>query len=179
MICALCTAAIVGDAFTREPLGKNDALVVVCPDCSSAPIIARRGPDHAYEPNGGLLSTSDVAHLRTSRKVKPYVPAFVRKPNTRIARLSIRRDGKARDAAEAVLDDLPMLADDLRYLGASSNGGWHLYETTASDVEIRRAKARADRERRSAAGKCINHENRKATHGCRCFACHETHRKSA
>lgn len=45
--CAICTRTC--NSFTREPIGKNDALVVVCSRCGTDPVVpadpqaARRG----------------------------------------------------------------------------------------------------------------------------------------
>lgn len=63
MLCAICASD--RGPFTTEPLGKNDALVRVCAECSRSPgtvVDNTRG----YEPQGGLLS---VEAARASKKV--------------------------------------------------------------------------------------------------------------
>lgn len=41
-----------------------------------------------------------------------------------------------------------------------------------------RKKMRDRRAKRKRLGHCVNHDGRPATHGCRCEACDEVHRKS-
>lgn len=188
MICAICTDDITG-AYAREPLGRNDALVNVCPDCATSPIVARRGPDYPYEPTG-LPTRAELAHIN-GRPERPWVVPQRAKDGMRVIRLPICRNGVTRSAGEAVAADLPTLAGKLRYLGvvntlhggrrphnAQANGS-HIFETSVSDVEVRRHKARAIRLGRIERKHCINHDNRAATHGVRCGECQETHQRSA
>jgi hypothetical protein len=57
-VCAICTNEIA-DEPTREPLGRDNALVNVCASCSQ-PVIAKTGPDRGYEPGGGSPSKDDA-----------------------------------------------------------------------------------------------------------------------
>ncbi len=52
--CAICVAECAGDR--KAPLGRNDAMVIVCSDCDTLPARAYTGPDRSYEPTGGLPS---------------------------------------------------------------------------------------------------------------------------
>lgn len=54
MFCAICTDECSGDR--KAPLGRNDAMVVVCSDCDTLPARTVDGPDRTYQPSGGLPS---------------------------------------------------------------------------------------------------------------------------
>ena len=56
--CAVCTSDLA--PFSREPLGKNDAMVLVCVACSTHAIRVVDGPHRGYEPTGGLLRVEDA-----------------------------------------------------------------------------------------------------------------------
>ncbi len=57
MTCAICASD--RGPFTREPLGRDDAMVNVCGGCSS-PYMARGPSDFGYEPTGGLFKPGVV-----------------------------------------------------------------------------------------------------------------------
>lgn len=183
MICALCAADVRGDAYTREPLGRNDALVVVCLSCSS-PIVEDNGPDRGYAPTGGLPTYTEsqrVPRLAVGDgDFDAPAPFFARTEGSRIVRLHIKRFGCPRDAAEAVLADIPSIADEVRFLGTLRGKGLHVYETFISVEAVRGARQLADRDRRKKLGRCINSdEHGDATDGVLCRACRDTHRRSA
>lgn len=180
MICAICTAAILGAAFTREPLGRNDALVVVCLSCSSGPVIADDGPDRGWEPSGGLPTFKEggrIPLLGAADEFDAAAPFFARTEGSRLVRLHITRFGRTRDAAEAVIEDIPSIAADVRYLGAVNAKALHVYETFVSLDAVQGARQSADRDRRKKLGRCINSDDHgAATHGVLCLGCRQTHR---
>jgi hypothetical protein len=57
--CAICATAITGTP-RREPLGKDGAMVNVCPSCADEAPIATFGPERGYEGAGGHLSNDEI-----------------------------------------------------------------------------------------------------------------------
>lgn len=50
--CAICADDV--EHPRMRPLGRNDALVAVCPSCDEDPAVTRYGPERGFVPNGGL-----------------------------------------------------------------------------------------------------------------------------
>lgn len=66
MFCAICTDECSGDR--KAPIGRDDAMVVVCSDCDTLPPREKYGPERAYESTGGLLSAAEsTAGMRRAR----------------------------------------------------------------------------------------------------------------
>lgn len=63
--CAICTDDT--GPFVRRPLGRDDALVVICESCDTETPRVRGATERGYEPTGGMLSTVEVT--RGSRTV--------------------------------------------------------------------------------------------------------------
>ena len=59
--CAICTGTT--GPFTREPLGRDDAVVNVCAECASPPI-AKHGPEISYQPEDRCPSVADSRRAR-------------------------------------------------------------------------------------------------------------------
>jgi hypothetical protein len=122
VICAICTSA--NGPFTREPLGKNDAMVNVCTGCSSgAPV--RQGPERGYEVREGVSWAETRRRLATLERpfdryasgqmslMQTKTPGFV------VERIQRRQGGRIldRNEAERIVQAMPC-GSHARYLGA-------------------------------------------------------------
>jgi hypothetical protein len=144
MTCAICASA--KGPFTREPLGRNDAMVSVCADCSSGAPVVRRGPDRGYEVREGvstlemrrraskIVPRGAVTYASSSVAAKPKTFGFV------VERVVRRQDGKTLDQhdAERIVRAMPW-GSQARYLGTDLD--FFLFErppevSLSSDVDI-------------------------------------------
>lgn len=131
--CAICTSDAANG--TMEPLGKNNALVRVCRDCSE------QRPEHktstrSYEPTGGLLGVADMKHVKAETDIDQYGGAALTIRNVtegytivRVAKTipGARGSKVSRDrwGALATLRDKPWYRS-LKALG--SDARYHLFE---------------------------------------------------
>lgn len=126
--CAIC--ASTHGPFVKEPLGRDDAMVNVCPDCATGASV-RLGPERGYECREGISSVEMRKRLAavaspadrrsadfrgSAMLVKDSTPGFV------VERLDIRRNGKRRDRNEItrIVHTLPW-GKAARYLGCDGS----------------------------------------------------------
>lgn len=133
--CAICGDDIVGVA-RREPLGKDDALVNVCDECSTQTPREMHNHERGYQERAAV-SVEEVGRKAANylRTVKVGVPrrgfyGSNASPPTRgyiVVRVPRVLLGKTIDLAEAqeTLRDQPWFSD-LRPLGSMPK--WHLFE---------------------------------------------------
>lgn len=111
MFCAICTSE--RGPFTREPLGKNGALVAVCRDCAEVSPVSNPELTAAYEVNDGPKMGWEEVRRRVFAYDESVDPLFGRvrdivprpkTPGYKIIRVP-RRDsmGRSRDAREAFM----------------------------------------------------------------------------
>jgi hypothetical protein len=152
--CAICTEVICGP-ITREPLGRNDALVAVCMTCATEKPIARA------DDRGALLRTRASAKLahpsrrtrqrvlqalgtdaeRTRRaqrqRIQPF--ALVLDPRPGYVMHRVRRPrGFSFEDAPALIAGEPW-ANDASYLGVTND--WVLFDRP-DEATARAARAR-------------------------------------
>lgn len=77
LFCAICTDPVKGDAYRREPLGKDGGVVVVCLECSDVEVTEQGPRLTGYEPP--YCKGSDLAVLAKARKAVKgdYVDPFI------------------------------------------------------------------------------------------------------
>lgn len=154
--CAICTETVT-EPIRRAPLGRNDAMVIVCVDCDSARP-RERGPSN-YVPTfdegmnqvtmakkmGAELARVAPAGEAIARHAGRNETAKTRTPGCLIIRIRRRHPGggarDAREAFEAELADKPW-AKEVRYVGADIR--WHIYERPDPEVAAQQ-RAPSDR----------------------------------
>lgn len=124
-LCAICVSD--RGPFSKEPLGRNNAMVAVCRSCSTEPAKNKTGPVLGYEIREGVsiaemnrrlaaTSATGVPFSHSAELVRDLSPGWI------LVRVR-RRDssGRPRDMNDAVaaLRNNPQFAD-ARYLGADA-----------------------------------------------------------
>ncbi len=133
--CAICASDIAdGEQPRMAPIGRNDALVLVCDDCFDEPAREKVGPERNYDiPEG--MSMAEMQR-KISRIIGPNVTRpFNRNECTRAAQPGFivvrvaRKDqrGRTRDQNEAYRTLMgKRWAKGVRYLGVDDR--YHLFE---------------------------------------------------
>ena len=137
MTCAVCTST--RGPFTREPLGRNDALVNVCAECSAPPVARELAP--AYELPDPDDSRAYVEQWVTEYTERGQVTGY-KSPRKNIAAMKDRSPGfiveavpvrkrDSREAARQAFAGKPW-ASRVRHLGTTTTH--HIYERPDMDT---------------------------------------------
>lgn len=146
--CAICAHDIRAGEARHAPLGKDDALVVICATCDDETPQHLHGPDRNYEPDGigqsfqRLVATSTTKLLGVGDRHATLAPLrHDRTPGYLLVRVPQKVNGKARDQHEAwqTFQHEPW-ANEVNYLGCFRR--YYVWERPDAEAmtEIRRAK---------------------------------------